>query len=283
MNQKQKRTLQELDLLDRFLFDAVMEDPDAYEAFLEILLGEEIRLLSPPETEKEFRVSPLLRSIRVDVYSVDKKKRVFHTEAQKENTHNLPKRSRYYQSLMDTAMLEPGSINFNLLKDIYIIMIAPFDLFEQGKFRYTFRMKCEESEELNLEDGVIRIFFNTKGKNKYEVSPELVELLEYMEDTTKKQQVQSPNEKIRIIKRRVSQVKLSEEMGVRYMQAWEEKVMEREEGRKEGYEFGQQVGKDQMSQLIRLLLKEKRYEELERASEDQEYCKKLMEENGLEK
>lgn len=34
MNQKPKRTLQELDLLDRFLFDATMEDPDAYEALL---------------------------------------------------------------------------------------------------------------------------------------------------------------------------------------------------------------------------------------------------------
>ena len=298
MNQKPKRTLQELDLLDRFLFDATMEDPKAYEALLAILFGEEIHLLTPPETEKEFRVSPLLRSIRVDVYSMDRKKRVFQTEAQKENTHNLPKRSRYYQSLMDTAMLEPGCIDFNLLKDTCIIMIAPFDLFGQEKYRYTFRMTCEESEELELQDGAKRIFFNTKGKNKDEVSPELIELLEYMEKTTKYQEVQSQSEKIRIIKRRVSQVKLSEEMGVRYMQAWEEKAMEREAGRKEGYESGQkegyksgqkaghesgqQEGKEQMSQLILFLLKEERSKELERVAKDPEYCKKLMKEYGLE-
>lgn len=290
MNQKPKRTLQELDLLDRFLFDATMEDPKAYEALLAILFGEEIHLLTPPETEKEFRVSPLLRSIRVDVYSMDRKKRVFQTEAQKENTHNLPKRSRYYQSLMDTAMLEPGCIDFNLLKDTCIIMIAPFDLFGQEKYRYTFRMTCEESEELELQDGAKRIFFNTKGKNKDEVSPELIELLEYMEKTTKYQEVQSQNEKIRIIKRRVSQVKLSEEMGVRYMQAWEERAMEREAGRKEGYESGQkaghesgqQEGKEQMSQLILFLLKEERSEELEKVAKDPEYCKKLMKEYGLD-
>ena len=298
MNQKPKRTLQELDLLDRFLFDATMEDPKAYEALLAILFGEEIHLLTPPETEKEFRVSPLLRSIRVDVYSMDRTKRVFQTEAQKENTHNLPKRSRYYQSLMDTAMLEPGCVDFNLLKDTCIIMIAPFDLFGQGKYRYTFRMTCEESEKLELQDGAKRIFFNTKGKNKGEVSPELIELLEYMEKTTKYQEVQSQSEKIRIIKRRVSQVKLSEEMGVRYMQAWEEKAMEREAGRKEGYESGQkegyksgqkaghesgqQEGKEQMSQLILFLLKEERSKELERVAKDPEYCKKLMKEYGLE-
>ncbi|MCI5595921.1 MAG: Rpn family recombination-promoting nuclease/putative transposase [Lachnospiraceae bacterium] len=301
MNQKPKRTLQELDLLDRFLFDATMEDPDAYEALLEILLGEEIQLLTPPETEKEFRVSPLLRSIRVDVYSMDRKKRVFQTEAQKENTHNLPKRSRYYQSLMDTAMLEPGCVDFNLLKDTYIIMIAPFDLFGQGKYRYTFRMTCEESEELELQDGAKRIFFNTKGKNKDEVSPELIELLEYMEKTTKHQEVQSQNEKIRIIKKRVSQVKLSEEMGVRYMQAWEEKAMEREAGRKEGYESGQkagyesgqkagyesghesgqQEGKALVNELNQRLIQDGRMEDLLKSCNDSELQKLLLIEYGV--
>ena len=60
-------------------------------------------------------------------------------------------------------------------------------------------------------------------------------------------------------------------MGVRYMQGWEEKAMERE------------AGKEQMSKLDMLLLKEKRYEELEKASIDPEYCKILMKKYGLEK
>ena len=36
----------------------------------------------------------------------------------------------------------------------------------------------------------------------------------------------------------ISKIKASEEMGVRYMQAWEEKVQEREEGRSEGRNEG---------------------------------------------
>ena len=91
------------------------------------------------------------------------------------------------------------------------------------------------------------------------------------------------------------------------MQAWEEKAMEREAGRKEGYESGQkagyesgqkagyesgqkaghesgqQEGKEQMSQLILFLLKEERSEELERVAKDPEYCKELIKEYGLEK
>ncbi|MDE5679105.1 MAG: hypothetical protein K2I01_01555, partial [Lachnospiraceae bacterium] len=39
----------------------------------------------------------------------------------------------------------------------------------------------------------------------------------------------------------VSRIKASEEMGVKYMQTWEEKVIEREQGRAEGLEQGMQA------------------------------------------
>ena len=49
------KTLQELTLLDKFLFDEVVEDSEAYEALLRIILGdEELNLLSEAQTEKEF-------------------------------------------------------------------------------------------------------------------------------------------------------------------------------------------------------------------------------------
>ena len=44
------------------------------------------------------------------------------------------------------------------------------------------------------------------------------------------------------IQKRVAAIKSSEEVGVKYMQAWEEKVLEREAGRKEGMEVGRQEG-----------------------------------------
>ena len=44
----------------------------------------------------------------------------------------------------------------------------------------------------------------------------------------------SANEKLKKIHKHVSQIKASEEMGVKYMQKWEEKVLDREEGRAEG-------------------------------------------------
>ncbi len=47
--------------------------------------------------------------------------------------------------------------------------------------------------------------------------------------------------RIHQIHRRVCEVKASEEMGVRYMQEWEEKVYIRQEGREEGREEGIQI------------------------------------------
>ncbi len=48
----------------------------------------------------------------------------------------------------------------------------------------------------------------------------------------------SESERIRKIHSFVQKIRSSEEMGVKYMQAWEEKVLEREEGRDEGILLG---------------------------------------------
>lgn len=251
---KTMKPLKELDLLDRFLFSAAMEDKIIHKNILEILLGEKINLLTDVQTEKEFRTSPLLRSIRVDVYSMDEKDTIYNTEAQKENKGNLPKRSRYYQALIDVSLLEPGATDFNALNNAVLIVIAPFDIFGYGKYQYTFEMSCKEVENLKLGDGVTKIFYHTHGNNESEVSQELIELLRYIEYTTEQKEQVFQSEKIREIQKRVNQLKLSEEMGVRYMQAWEEKAYEREEGREEGLKEGRIQGqKEGRKNLIEVL------------------------------
>ena len=88
-----------------------------------------------------------------------------------------------------------------------------------------------------MEDKAVRIFLNTKGKDDTDVSEELVEFLHYIENSTDETAVKSKNERIKRIHERVCKVRLSEAEGVKYMQAWEEKYYEREEGFKEGYKL----------------------------------------------
>ena len=83
---------------------------------------------------------------------------------QKKDTKNLRKRSRLYQAQLDVSLLEPGTVNFNQLNDSCFILIAPFDLFGKGLYRYTFEGMCRECPELKIEDGAVRVFINTKGE-----------------------------------------------------------------------------------------------------------------------
>ena len=47
-------------------------------------------------------------------------------------------------------------------------------------------LQREEVPELKLDDGATRIFLNTHGKHPEFVSPELIELLKYMEHSTER-------------------------------------------------------------------------------------------------
>lgn len=238
------KPLKDLNLTDRFLFDMVMEDLQTQQDALSIIFGRDIPLLSRGETEKEFRVSPSVRSIRMDVFSIDEEKAVYNTEMQQKQQFDLAKRSRYYQSMLDTSLLEPGIPDYSALNPSYIIMIAPFDLFGYGRYVYTFRAACQEEPGCILQDGATRIFLNTRGKNDSETSPELVGFLHYLENTTDETAVHTESERMARIRQRVRKVKLSEQIGVKYMQAWEERYYDRLEAKEEGRTQGMEEGMD---------------------------------------
>lgn len=239
--QKNAPSLQELNLVDRFLFDEVMEDSGTHQDILSIIFGRDISLLNELETEKEIRISSLARSIRLDVFAIDENQDVYDTEMQKVRKPDLAKHSRYYQGIIDTGLLRPGVLDYNLLNNTYIILIMTFDLFGYGKYCYTFKPVCQEVPECILEDGATRIFLNTRGKNEDEVSAELVEFLHYVENTTDQTAQRSNSERIHRIHERVKEVRQNEKAGVKYMLAWEEKYYDREEAREEGREEGRET------------------------------------------
>lgn len=282
---KDKRTLKDLNLMDKFLFDEAMEDKDNMKTLLDIVLGQDTHLKYPPQTEKEFRNSKENLQIRLDVYAIDEDDVVYDTEPQKQNTKNLPKRSRLYQGLIDSNLLPPGSIDFNALNTVIIIMIMPFDLFGYELYQYTFRMKCEEISELELEDGATRIFLNSHGKHPEFVNPELIELLEYMEKSTDTVAKKCESKRIHQMHERITKLKSSKEMEIKYMQKWEEKEIERQEAYAEGERVGEKRGRTEgetrINKLTKYLLEQERTEDLKKAVSDAAYQAKLLKELGL--
>ena len=238
----EQKPLKDLNLLDRFLFSQAADDPDTMRDMLEIILGREVVLKLLPQTEKEQRTHPLNRYVRLDVWAMDEEERIYNTEVQKEDTGNLPKRSRFYQALIDSNLLKPGEVGFQRLNPVYIILICPFDLFGYGLYRYTFQMQCKEVPGLSLQDDAVRIFLNTRGRRTEGVSEELIELLRYMEHTTEEVSASCTSERIHNIQKRIHAIKSSEKIGVKYMQAWEEKILEQEKAREEGHASGLREG-----------------------------------------
>lgn len=209
---------------------------------------------------------------------------MYDTEVQQKDTGNLPMRSRYYQGMLDSTRLDPGETDFNNLGKVFIIMIMPFDLFGQGKYMYTFQNICKEVPGLELEDGATRIFLNTHGKNDDEVSEELVHLLHYIEYTNDVDEEMS-DERLRRLQRNVKNIQQNAEVGVKYMQLWEEMAHAKQEGHeaglKEGMSKGISIGESRFAKLTSILLGQGKTDELKRASDDEDYRKELYETYGL--
>ncbi|HIR93112.1 MAG TPA: Rpn family recombination-promoting nuclease/putative transposase [Candidatus Egerieimonas intestinavium] len=239
------KPLEEMCMLDRFLFAEAMEEPWIHEYVLGTIFQEEIKLQWPLITEKEIRNHPENRSIRLDGWVKDLRGRAYNTEVQRTNTGNLPRRSRLYQGTIDRTLLLKGVKDFNQLPDCFLVMIMPFDLLGRKKYRYTFQLCCRETGQL-LEDGAVRIFLNTRGEDREGISQELAELLEYMENG---KLYETSSEKLRELHQKIERIKKDKETGVRYMQAWEELEMMREEGIKEGEARGLKAG---VSIMLRL-------------------------------
>ena len=104
-------------------------------------------------------------------------------------------------------------------------------------------MSCDEIPGLKLYDGATRIFLNTHGTDDEGVSEELIQLLRYFEQTTGENAAGSHSRKIEKLQKRVEEIKRNEEVGIRYMNAFEEKMWERREGREEGERIGEKRGR----------------------------------------
>ena len=145
----------------------------------------------------------------------------------------LGKRSRYYQSQMDMELLLSGE-DYSELPDTYVIFICDFDPFEEGKYRYTFKMTCKESVQTNLEDGRTIVFLNTHGKNESEVPKELVTFLKYVKADLAGSEEAFDDSYVEQLQNFIRKIKGSREMEERFMIFEEMLKEEREEGREEG-------------------------------------------------
>ena len=154
---------EELSISNDFLFGKIMQDQELCRELIQMILPDlKIDHIEYPELQKSITPDMDAHGVRLDVYVKDDRETVYDIEMQMGYTKELPKRSRYYQGMIDLQLIDRGQ-HYKRLNQSYIIFICPFDLYGKGRHIYTFENICKEDNSLSMGDGAVKIFLNTKG------------------------------------------------------------------------------------------------------------------------
>ena len=147
----------------------------------------------------------------------------------------LPRRSRYYQSVADVSTTSTGA-KYRNLPDNILIFICTFDPFDRAFPRYTFQYTCDEDPELKLQDGSLRIFLNATANHLDSLDQKLQAFYHYLQEGA----VES--ELARTISESITTLK-NNSLERRHYMTWAVKMADaRYDGYDEGYEKGISVG-----------------------------------------
>lgn len=174
------KPIEELTIMDDFMFSAVMRQEKLCKPLLEYILKvkiKEIVYVKPQDTVDATAYDT--KSIRLDVYVEDDKGTVYDIEVQTTDKRNLPRRTRFYQSMIDIRAIEKGA-NYKTLKKSYVIFICNYDPFKKNRYIYSFSNRCDEDPSIKLGDDTYKIVINTKGRIG-EISDGLKAVINYLD------------------------------------------------------------------------------------------------------
>ena len=216
---------EDLEIEDDFLFQKVMENKEICKTFLEKTLNRKIKKIHYYQNEKTVNLSPENKGVRFDVLVETADGVMIDVEMQTSDKSKwLPKRTRYYQAMIDLNSLAKSS-NYKQLPESYIIFVCTFDPFDKSRKVYTFTNQCRE-DNLELKDGSTKIFYNTLG-TVGDVDEDIENFLNYIATKTVK------GDFARKVAEEVERLKAHDALKVEYMSYFARMTDERDEGRLE--------------------------------------------------
>ena len=166
-------------LTNDIIFGWIMKSEENCLAIIRAILPE-LNITSIIHKEIQHDITPVAstRGVRFDAVVQDDQKRYYDIEMQVENTGDLGKRARYYQSQIDNETLMKGE-TFHKLKESFVIFLCAFDPFSYGLRRYQFHQYEDSIRDLRLDTQSHVLFINAKG-TKGEVSSDLAGIIDVM-------------------------------------------------------------------------------------------------------
>ena len=176
---------EDLKISNDFMFKEVMKsNKELCKRLVGSIMQQEIEDIVYIDTEKTMQPYYDSRGIRLDVILADENHTRYNLEMQARNVISkagvalLPKRTRYYQSVIDMDMLKKGQ-DFDQLNPLVLIFICTFDFYKEGRYVYTFKSRCLENLELELANDVTVKLVNAKG-NQGQINDLLKNFLQYV-------------------------------------------------------------------------------------------------------
>lgn len=208
-------------------------NPKFCKPFLERVLGIKISRIEYPKSQDAIDLSADAKSVRLDIYVEDDDNAVYNIEMQTTENGNLPKRTRYYQGMIDLGILEKGE-NYKNLKRSFIIFVCTFDLFGEGRHIYTFENRCIQDFALRLGDDATKIILNTKGTMD-DITPKMKRVLDFIDGKG------ASDDYTRALEEEIESVRKNEKWRLDYMTLQMRYQEKYEQGIEQGIEMGIRV------------------------------------------
>ncbi len=223
IKQSNEKQYEDLTFTDDFMFCKVLEsDEELSKELLELILNVRIRKVVCVSRQKSVDITTDGKGVRFDVYVEDEVGTVYDIEMQAVFKKDIPKRSRYYQGMIDLNLIEKGA-KYSDLKQSYVIFICLTDPFEKNLPVYRFTNRCDVLPELELNDEAYKVFVNAACTSEG-ISDELKAFFEYLCNG----KVQS--EFVRRIEHKVDKARKHEEWRLEYMTLFMRDMEKKEEG-----------------------------------------------------
>ena len=233
-----QKKYKELKFTDDFMFGKILvNNPEICRKLLELLLDVKIKRISYPEKQKTIEILADGKGIRLDVYVDDENGTIYNIEMQTTLKRELPKRSRYYQGMIDMHLIERGG-RYKDLKQSFVIFICLSDPFGYHLPVYRFENICVQNKDILLKDEAVKVFINADG-DLTGLPEDLVAFLKFLKG------IMVENELVQLIDSEIKKARKHEEWEVEYMTLYLRDLENQDLGREEGIEIGMERGLEQ--------------------------------------
>ena len=241
---------------DRMFAAVLASDPDLARKMIETILDIQIDHVVCVNAQQILNYNVDVKSVRFDVYIRDQEGVIYDVEMQASpaNWRWLPKRARYYGSVIDAESVRKGT-SYRNIKNIYVIFICLYDPFNRGLARYTGKTMCAEDRDVEIETGITYLFLNARAVRK-NVSKELEVLLDYIAGKE-----ETPTDLTQALQRAVDRYNKDDDWR-RWNMTFEEEL---NDARDESLEKGKEIGKQEMKETMKYL-----FDQFNRGKSDEE-------------